>query len=196
MPTDSHAPDPVRTVADAVAVYRAEGDLARLLEVLGAVTQSTDAETLVRAAAPYRDMPEVTGPIYEVVVEHRPMDAQALVVLANAYWLAGRGAEAVGVLATRALEIDPGNRGAWHLWALTAEYPRERMLRWKQVAERFRDDDLARAAMADTAGSVAHDDDDPVALKLAVDTYRELLQRSTNASQRAALESAINALER
>ena len=188
--------DPVRAVADAVALYRSDGDVARLLERLGAVTASADAGTLAGAAAPFLDIPEVAGPIYEAIVAQRPDDARALVILANAYWLAGRGPEGVGTLASRAMEADPANRGAWHLWALTAAYPRERMLRWKQVTERFADDDLARAAMADNAASVASEDDDPVALKLAVDTYRDLLARSQNGAQRAALEAALRTIDR
>jgi len=68
--------------------------------------------------------------------------------------------------------------------------------RWQQVAQRFAQDDLARAALADNAASLASGEDDPVALKLAVDTYKELLSRSTNTQQRLALQSAIDALSR
>lgn len=195
MPTDPAIPDAVRAVADAVTVYRSDGDLARLLETLGAITRAADADVLIEAAAPFLDMPEVAGPIYESVVDQQPENARALVILANAYWLAGRGPEPVSALAARAMEIDPGNRGAWHMWALTAEFPRERMLRWQQVAQRFADDDLARAAMADTAASVAHDEDDPVALKIAITTYSELLARARTTPQRLALEAALKALQ-
>jgi hypothetical protein len=39
----------------------------------------------------YREMHEVAGPVYERVVEREPENAAALVALANAYWLTGRG---------------------------------------------------------------------------------------------------------
>src|SRR5690349_14842034 len=80
-----------------------------------------------------------------------PDDAQALVRLANAYWLEGRGAEVVSELASRAISLDPANRGAWHLWALGEPDPRARVSRWRQVTERFPADQLARANLADNA---------------------------------------------
>ena len=57
-------------------------------------------------------MPEVVIPLYERIVADLPNDAQAIVVLANAYWLTGRGPEYVEQLAVRAKQIDSANRGA------------------------------------------------------------------------------------
>ena len=113
----------------------------------------------------------MAGPLYERIVAARPNDARALVILANSYWLTGRGAEATGELAARALAADPGNRGAWHLWAITEGVPRERMMRWKQVVERFPEDDLARASLADNATSLASGERDREALQLAIRSY-------------------------
>lgn len=189
-------PDPVAAVADAVAEYRTKGDVPILLARLHTVAQSTAASDLARAVEPFRDIPEVAGPIYEVIVAHEPENARALVILANAYWLSGRGPDVVGALASRAMAADATNRGAWHLWALTADVVRERVTRWQQVSERFPDDDLARAALADNASSLASSDDDPVALKLAVREYETLLSKAKTAQQRAALEAALGALAR
>jgi hypothetical protein len=100
----------------------------------------------------------------------------------------------VGDLAARAIAADPSNRGAWHLWALTEPGPRARIARWEQVVARFPDDDLARANLADNAAALAGAEDDPVALKLAVDTYETLLARSPGPPQRRALEQAIKTL--
>jgi hypothetical protein len=88
--------------------------------------------------------------VYERIVAERPTDARALVILANAYWLAGRGPEVVGDLASRAIAADPTNRGGWHLWALTESNPRRRTDRWLQVSRRFPGDDLAKANLATT----------------------------------------------
>lgn len=185
---------PAAAVERAVAEYRTSGDVAKLLGRLEAIARGTNAEALIAAVEPFRDIPEVAGPIYEVIVEQRPNDARALVILANAYWLAGRGPDVVGELASRAIAADATNRGAWHLWALTAESVRERVTRWQQVSERFAEDDLARAALADNAASLASSEDDPVALKLAIATYEALLARSKVPAQRNALEEAIRAL--
>ena len=46
------------------------------------------------------------------VIEREPENAAALVALANAYWLTGRGPDVVGGLASRALAADPTNRAA------------------------------------------------------------------------------------
>src|SRR5690349_15968149 len=81
--------------------------------------------------------------------------AQAMVVLANAYWLTGRGPGVVGELAQRAKEADPQNRGAWHLWALAEPDVRRRVDRWLEVTRTFPQDLLARAALADNATSLA-----------------------------------------
>ena len=187
-------PTPAARLADAVADYRTNPDVPKLLSRLRAVSADADPDTLAAAVEPFRDIPEVAGPIYETIVAKRPDDARAMVILANAYWLSGRGPDVVGALASRAIAADAGNRGAWHLWALTAEKPRERMNRWEQVAKRFTEDDLAKAALADNAASVAGSDDDPVAKQLAIDTFTDLLGRAKTVQQRSALENALSAL--
>ncbi len=190
------ATDPSGLIATIVTDYKADGDVPRLFSRLRAVVQSegVTAAALMSAVEPYRDIPEVAGPVYEAVVSQQPDNARALVILANAYWLAGRGPDVVGALAARALAADPANRGAWHLWALTAEVLRERVTRWQQVTTRFPADDLARAALADNAASLASTDDDPVALKLAIDTYQVLLARAQTDEQRKAVSAALGAL--
>jgi hypothetical protein len=191
-----HHADPAASIAEAVTEYRAAGDLPKLLSRLrGIVQKGASTDALARGVEPYRDIPEVAGPVYEAIVALEPENARALVILANAYWLAGRGPDVVGALASRAIAADATNRGAWHMWALTAEALRERVSRWEQVSRRFPADDLARAALADNAASLASTDDDPVALRLAIDTFRDLLARAQNASQRTAIESALRSLE-
>ena len=169
-------PTPAARLADAVADYRTNPDVPKLLSRLRAVSADADPDTLAAAVEPFRDIPEVAGPIYETIVAKRP------------------GPDVVGALASRAIAADAGNRGAWHLWALTAEKPRERMNRWEQVAKRFTEDDLAKAALADNAASVAGSDDDPVAKQLAIDTFTDLLGRAKTVQQRSALENALSAL--
>ena len=139
-------------------------------------------------------MPEVVIPLYEHVTLFLPNDAQALVVLANSYWLAGRGPRRVSNARVRAKEIDPHNRGAWHLWALAQAALRKRVDRWLEVSRRFPADQLARAALADNATSLANDEEDPVALKLAIDTYEGLLAETTQTAQRLALEETLKTL--
>ena len=181
-------------LADAVQSYRADADAARLFDRLEALAAEADVDALIAAAEPYRDIPEVAGPLYERIVERRPDDARALVVLASAYWLHGRGPEVVGALASRAIAADPANRGAWHLWALTESAPRQRVQRWAQVVARFPDDQLAAANLADNAASLAGAEHDVVALRLAIDTYEGLLARAGGGPQRAALETALRTL--
>src|SRR2546422_972318 len=98
-------------VTDAVVRYESSQDTSALIGRLLALAEDADgdagAEALVAAAEPYRQIPEVAGPLYERVVALRPHDARALVTLANAYWLTGRGPDVVGELATRALSADP-----------------------------------------------------------------------------------------
>jgi hypothetical protein len=129
----------------------------------------------------------------QAVAEH-PGDAQKLVSLANAYWLSGRGPEAVSELASRAIAADPANRGAWHMWALSESDPRQRLARWQQVSERFPKDDLARANVADNAAAVAGAEKDYDALDLAIATYEQLLSTATEREQRDALETALRSL--
>lgn len=182
------------SLADAVRAYRADADAARLLDRLEIIATDADVDTLIAAAEPYRDIPEVAGPIYEHVVAQRPGNARALVILASAYWLHGRGPDVVGELASRAIAADPANRGAWHLWALTESDPRARVGRWEQVSARFPDDQLAAANLADNAASLAGAEHDPVALGLAIETYETLLAKADHPQQRAALQTALDTL--
>jgi hypothetical protein len=182
------------TLTDSVIAYRENGDLARLLEQIGVIALSTPIDDLIAAAEPYREIPEVIGPIYEHVVAARPDDAGALVTLANAYWLAGRGPELVGELAARAIAADPALRAAWHLWALSESDARARTARWSQVVERFPADELARVLLADNAASVAGAESDAEALTLAIRTYESLLP-TAGEEQRGALEHAIATLK-
>ena len=134
-------------------------------------------------------------PDLERAVAETPDDATALVALANAYWLTGRGPEAVGELASRAIAADPENRAGWHLWALTESNPRQRVTRWKQVSERFPTDDLARANVADNAAALAGAEHDYAALDLAIATYEQLLATAEHREQREALDTAIRNLK-
>jgi hypothetical protein len=186
--------DPIAELSAAVSTYNETSDYGALLERLLALADVTEPERLVTAAEPYLGLPEVAGPLYERIVAARPHDARALVILANSYWLTGRGAEATGELAARALAADPTNRGAWHLWAITEGVPRERMMRWKQVVERFPDDDLARASLADNATSLASGERDREALQLAIRSYEILRRKATDPEQRSAVERALATL--
>ena len=178
----------------AVASYRRTADVATLLGKLDTVARAFPTADLTGALEPYMGLHEVAGPVYEVIVEREPDNARALVALANAYWLTGRGPEVVAELAERARAADPANRAAWHLWALAQSSPRDRTDRWRQVTERFPEDDLARANLADSAASLAGGENDPVALKLAVASYEHLLARAMRDDQRAALDRALGTL--
>jgi hypothetical protein len=177
-----------------VEAYHRSGDVGILLDQLRALAKRVSPGVLKAAADGYREMPEVIIPLYERVVADSPNDAQAIVVLANAYWLTGRGPDVVGRLAQRAKDLDPNNRGAWHLWALAAPELRKRVDRWHEVTTRFPADQLARAALADNATSLANDEQDPVALKLAIATYEGLLAESKATAQRLALEQSLKTL--
>jgi hypothetical protein len=190
----SSSADPSGELASYVDAYRRSGDVGVLLDQLKALAKRTAPEALKTATQPFRDMPEVIIPVYERIVRDGPPDAQAMVVLANAYWLTGRGAPAVEDLAVRAKSIDPANRGAWHLWALTEADLRKRVERWMEVAEQFPADQLARAALADNATSLANDDADPVALKIAISTYEGLLAETKHTAQRLAIEESLKVL--
>jgi len=186
----------VRARLDAVVhEYHQRGDVARLLESLAHFAATASTEELVTAVEPYREMHEVAGPIYEVIVQREPENARAIVTLANAYWLTGRGPDVVSGLASRALTADPSNRAAWHLWALSESSPRSRVNRWQQITARFPDDELAKANLADNAAALAGAENDPVALKLAVATYESLLAIASHSAQRAALENALKTLK-
>lgn len=181
-------------ITAAVDAYRADADMAHLLERIEHVARTADPDTLAAAVEPFRAMPEVAGPAYEHIVAAKPDDARALVILANAYWLAGRGPEQVAELASRAIAADPTHRGAWHLWALTESDLRSRVSRWRQVAERFPEDQLARANLADNAASLASTDHDRDALDLAIETYAGLLALAEREEERQALARAIETL--
>jgi hypothetical protein len=191
----SSPPDISTAVATAVQEYRQQGDIGALLDRMKALSAAADPDALIAASASFLDLPEVVIPVYERVVAVRPTDAQAMVILANAYWLTGRGADVVGALASRAKAVDSGNRGAWHLWALSESNPRARTERWQQVAETFPFDQLARAALADNAASLAGAEHDPIALDLAVRTYEGLWAEASRDEERRALEETIAKLK-
>ena len=188
-------PDVHTEITAAVDAYRADANMAHLLERIEHVARAADPDTLAAAVEPFRAMPEVAGPAYEHIVAAKPDDARALVILANAYWLAGRGPEQVAELASRAIAADPTHRGAWHLWALTESDLRSRVSRWRQIAERFPEDQLARANLADNAASLASTDHDREALDLAIETYAGLLALAVREEERRALERAIETLK-
>lgn len=181
-------------VAQAAAEYAATGHPSALRERLAEVIRGATPDALVAAAEAHRDEPDVIAPIYEAVVDAQPQNARALVILANAYWLQGRGPQVVGELATRAIAADPANRGAWHLWALSESDPRGRVRRWQQVSERFPEDHLALAAVADNASAVAGAEHDYEMLDFAIASYERLLALTTDSAQRDAVATALAAL--
>ena len=182
-------------LAAAVEEFHVHGNPAQLHTRLRSLAGSTTPDALVAAVEPYRDIPEVAAPIYEQIVTAQPTNARALVILANAYWLTGRGPDLVAELANRAIAADATNRGAWHLWALSESVPRQRLARWQQVVARFPSDDLARAALADNAASLAGAEHDYDALDLAIETYEQLLTTATTDAQRQALTNAVTSLK-
>jgi len=190
----SPASDLRAEVATAVDEYQVHGNPAHLRARLREIADAATPDALVAAVEPFREIPEVAAPVYEQVVEDQPNNARALVILANAYWLSGRGPDVVGELANRAIAADATNRGAWHLWALCESDPRLRLGRWQQVVARFPSDDLARAALADNAASLAGAEHDMDALDLAIETYEHLRGTAQTDAQRDALDGAIKAL--
>ena len=196
MPTvPSPATGPLaKSLADAVATYRVRGSIEDLIADISRIADGADTAELTAAVEPFIAIPEVAGPVYEHIVDRHPDNARALVILANAYWLSGRGPEVVGDLATRAISADPANRGAWHLWALSESEVRDRVARWKQVTERFPADEIAKACLADNAASLASGERDPEALALAITTYEELLAVASHPGQREGLEKALRTL--
>jgi hypothetical protein len=195
-PAPSPFYDPAAELASNVEQYQRSGDLGTLIDRLRALAKRYAPDALKQAAQSYREMPEVIIPLYEQIVSASPNDAQSMVVLANSYWLTGRGPAVVAQLAERAKSIDPENRGAWHLWALAQSDLRKRVDRWLEVTKRFPADQLARAALADNATSLANDESDPVALKLAIAVYEGLLAEATQTAQRMALEQSLAALRK
>lgn len=181
-------------LSDALARFERDDNMGVLLDSLREMAKAADLEELMAAVEPYRERLEVVIPVYERVVADRPGDAKAMVVLANAYWLTGRGSDAVGDLAERAKTADPSNRAAWHLWALAEADVRARVERWTRVSERFPADQLARAALADNAAGLAGAEHDPLALDLAIRTYEGLLREAGTPTQRRALEETLGTL--
>src|SRR5207253_6145810 len=98
-----HVPNPQQDAATRIATiveeYRQHDNLGALFDGLRQLARDESPETLIDVSRPYRDLPEVVIPLFESVTERVPSDAQSLVVLANAYWLTGRGPETVGRLA-------------------------------------------------------------------------------------------------
>jgi hypothetical protein len=193
--TDSRTNDLSRVLDDAVNKYREDGDRAELLETLASLSAGRSASELIAAVEPHRHIPEIAGPLYEKIVSEQPGNARALVILANAYWLSGAGPEVVGELAGRALAADPDNRGAWHLWSLSESEPRGRCARWRHVVERFPDDDLARANLADNLASLAGGEHDDEALREAIAQFEILHARTTHPDQKASVARALETLK-
>jgi len=179
----------------ALARYDADDNLGAFMDTVRGIAKSASIDELILLAAPYTDHHEVIIPIYEHVTAQRPNDAKALVALANAYWLTGRGPDVVGELAERARKSDPKNRAAWHLWALSEGDIRKRVARWTTVSEQFPEDQLARAALADNAAGLAGAEHDPLALDLAVKTYEGLWAQASTPTQRRALEETLQTLK-
>ncbi|HKW12780.1 MAG TPA: hypothetical protein VJO33_20495 [Gemmatimonadaceae bacterium] len=182
-------------LAQIVEEYRATGNIGTVFDRVRTLANQVDPDQLAQAAQPYHDMPEVVIPAYEHIVAAQPQNAQAMVLLANAYWLTGRGADVVGALAARAKAVDGSNRGAWHLWALAEPALRARVERWRKVSQQFPSDQLARAALADNATSLADAEDDPAALDLAIQTYESLLTEANTREQVSALTATLRALK-
>src|SRR5689334_11750731 len=86
---------PDRDLAQVVEEYRRTANIGTLVDRVRALASRTDPEKLARVARAYVNMPEVVIPAFEHIVAKCPGDAQAMVVLANAYWLTGRGTEVV-----------------------------------------------------------------------------------------------------
>ncbi|HWP03520.1 MAG TPA: hypothetical protein VNL96_08700 [Gemmatimonadaceae bacterium] len=185
-----------REIAAAAVVerYRQDRDAAALRASLHALLEGWSVTEITQLAEHYRDEVEVSIVLYELVLTREPENASALVRLGNAYWLSGRGPDAVAKLASEAIARDPSNRGAWHLWALSEADLRSRIARWEQVTKRFPADDLALAALADNAASLAGAERDREMLAFAIGKYEELLVRCTTGEQRAAVSAALDAL--
>lgn len=166
----------------------------RIAAELREITRDATAEDLYTAAEAFRTRPDVAVTILEDVVRAQPNNSRALVRLANCYWLLGAGPQPVGELASRAIAVDPGDRAAWHLWALAEEKPRERVARWQQVATRFPQDDLALANVADNAASVAGAERDYAMVDVAIGAYEELRSRARRDDERSAVDRALETL--
>ena len=82
----------------ALASYDKDDNLGTFMDAVRGIAKSASIEELIALAAPYTEHHEVIIPIYEHITAQRPNDAKALVALANAYWLTGRGPDVVGEL--------------------------------------------------------------------------------------------------
>jgi hypothetical protein len=151
-------------------------------------------EDLYRAAEHFRERPDIAAPLLEDVIDAEPNNSRAMVRLANCYWMLGAGPQPVADLAGRAIAIDPADRAAWHLWALAEESPRQRIERWRQVAERFPEDNLALANVADNAASVAGAEHDYEMVDVAIAAYEKLVARAHRPEERQAVTRALETL--
>jgi hypothetical protein len=190
----THTDELASALAALIADYASNGNIAAFRRSLEGLAARTSPDALAAAAAPWRDEPELMAAMYEHVVAAQPENARALILLANAYWLLGRGPIVVGELASRAIAADPAQRGGWHLWALSESDPRHRVQRWQQVADRFPDDDLALAAVADNAAAVAGAERDYAMLDLSIETFERLRDRASEPAQRDAVDGALRKL--
>ena len=182
-------------INEALATYEKDENLGTLLDTVRDHAKSVPVDDLHDVAEQFKDRHEVVIPVYERITSQRPNDAKALVTLANAYWLTGRGPEVVNELMVRAKKADPTNRAAWHLWALAESDIRKRVGRWTEVTKQFPEDQLARAALADNAVSLADSEHDPLALDLAVKTYEGLWAEASTPTQRRAVEETLEKLK-
>jgi len=132
-------------------------------------------------------------PSYERIVADRQADAQAMVVLANAYWLTGRGPGPVEALAVRAKEIDPMNRGA----CICGRSPNptcENASSGGSPSPRVPSDQLARAALADNATSLRMTSKIRLRSSSRSPRMRVLLAEAPGTAQRLALEQSLKTL--
>jgi len=71
-PVANSGNQPAAAIAEAVAEYRTGGDVPKLLSRLRAITQSATPADLAAGVEPFRDIPEVAGPVYEVMSRSSP----------------------------------------------------------------------------------------------------------------------------
>lgn len=167
---------------------------AALNAAIRAATRDAAPDDLYAAAEHFRERPDIAAPLLEDVIDAQPNNSRAMVRLANCYWMLGAGPQPVADLASRALAIDPGDRAAWHLWALAEESPRQRVQRWQQVAERFPEDNLALANVADNAASVAGAEHDYEMVDVAIAAYETLKMRARRPQEHEAVSRALDTL--
>ena len=178
-----------------VESYQQSGDVGLLFDQLKALAKRTAPDALKQAAQPFRDLPEVVIPLYERIVADSPNDAQAMVVLANSYWLTGRGPDAVEQLASRAKAIDRAeSRRLAPLGAGRSRICESASIVGSKSRSAFRATN-SRAPRSPTTPRVWRTTkQDPVALKLAIATYEGLLAETKQTAQRLALEETLKKL--